>query len=267
MAPSPAPVLDLKTRLLPNALTCDRKTRYRPRRTKTGRAEQDYARSLLFIARHTGEIISAYKPFDMKFLKELMGLLGAYGEALKPWAAQTASRMLQEVNRRDIDSWRSLGETISLQLRHDLESTPVGATMRELLQGQVQLISSLPIEAAERVHRLTLEGLGDSSRYQDIVEAIRNSGTVTESRATMIARTETSRTATELNRVRAQGAGSEDFIWHTSEDADVRPDHKELDGKVFKWTEPPIADKRTGARALPGAIYNCRCYAEARLPR
>jgi uncharacterized protein with gpF-like domain len=46
----------------------------------------------------------------------------------------------------------------------------------------------------------------------------------------------------------------------------VRKRHRELgamseSGTVFKYSEPPIVDVRTGRRANPGEDFQCRCTA------
>src|SRR5260370_15746266 len=67
----------------------DRKRRVQSHRPKLGRAEEDYGRSLSFIASHVRKIIEVYEPFDLKFLAELTEMLKAYSVALKPWTART----------------------------------------------------------------------------------------------------------------------------------------------------------------------------------
>ena len=91
-------------------------------------------------------------------------------------------------------------------------------------------------------------------------------GGTTKARANTIARTEVSRASTMFTQARAEAIGSDGYIWRSSEDSDVRDEHKELNGKFFKWNEPPVADKRTGIRAHAGCIWNCRCYAEPVIP-
>jgi hypothetical protein len=41
------------------------------------------------------------------------------------------------------------------------------------------------------------------------------------------------------------------------EDSRVRPDHVHLNGRVFSFDDPPVADTRTGFRGNPGEAANC----------
>lgn len=233
------------------------------RKPKTGRAERDYERSLKKIGAHVGHLISGYPPGDLAMVPSLTQLLEAYAIALKPWAAHTAHRMLTEVDARDRDSWRSLGNAISAQLRHDIMHAPTGVAMRRLLHGQVDLITSLPTEAAKRVHELTLKGLENSSRAASFVDEIRRSGEVTQSRAVLIARTEVARTASVLTQTRAMAIGSIGYFWETSLDSDVRPSHHAMQGEFVRWDSPPTLDKIT---AHAGCSPNCRCWCRVALP-
>lgn len=228
------------------------------------RAERIYGKQLKQLARHVGQIVSGFD--DPGDIHTLGALLKKYAEALIPWARVTAGKMISEVNQRDIEGWRNNGLKISESLRKEIINAPTGEVVRSLLDAQVDLITSIPLDAAKRVHELTLKGLEGSRRADEVAAEIMRTGQVTESRAMLIARTETSRTASVLVQARAQHVGSEMYIWRSSGDGDVRTDHRKLNGKSFRWDAPPVADERTGARAHPGSIYNCRCYAEPIIP-
>lgn len=189
-------------------------------------------------------------------------MLRRYAEALEPWARATAQNMLNEVNQADYKAWVSLSNKVSSSLRDEVLNAPIGDVMRQLLDEQVTLIKSLPLEAAKRVHELTIKGLEDSTRAKEIAREIYRTGEVTQSRAMLIARTEVARTASKLTEARSKYVGATHYIWRTSHDSDVRSDHRMLDGKVFAWSDPPVADQHSGARAHPGQIYNCRCWPE-----
>lgn len=212
-------------------------------------------------------MINSFEAGNIELLPTISQLLQAYADALIPWATQTTIRMLGDVNSADLGAWRSLSNVISQQLKYDIIHTPVGEAMRALLRSQVELIRSIPIEAAERVHRLTIEGLENSVRASEIAAQIRASGEVTKSRAMLIARTEVARTASVLTEVRAQSAGLEYYVWETSKDATVRPGHREMQGKVCRWDDPPAVNENGRIiRHHPGRIWNCRCYPRPVLP-
>lgn len=206
-------------------------------------------------------MIGGFPPGDPESLPSLEAMLRRYAEAITPWAKATALRMIDEVNNKDLANWRSMGDDLSLGIRKEILSAPVGDVMRDLMDQQVELITSIPLDAAQRVHELTIKGLEDSTRYKDYVADIMRSGDVAVSRAILIARTESSRAQANLTQARAQHIGSEGYLWRTSHDGDVRKDHRILEGRFFNWNDPPIADQRSGARAHPGTIYNCRCWA------
>lgn len=191
-------------------------------------------------------------------------MLEKYAQALEPWAIQTASRMLAGVNKRDESAWAELTREMSLGIRREVRTAPTGELMRKLLAEQVTLIKSLPLDAAQRVHELTLKGLEDSTRASEIAREIARSGEVTSARATLIARTEVARTASTLTQSRALHVGSVEYIWRTAGDSDVRPSHREMAGKVVRWDTPPRLSDGTVTHA--GQIYNCRCYPEPILP-
>lgn len=245
-------------------ITLDRKRSRNP--VKTRGAELRYGSQLRKVAQQVGAIIRPFTPGDMSQVPTIEHLLGAYSDMLKGWAAQTASNMLMDVALRDEQAWQTMAKELSRGLREEIRSAPTGRVMQRLLAEQVSLIQGIPLDAAQRVHRLTLEGIENSTRSKEIAVEIMRSGEISQSKAVLIARTEVARTASTLTQARAEHIGSESYIWHTSGDSTVRADHKILNGKIFQWNDPPVADERTGARAHPGCIYNCRCWAEPIIP-
>ncbi|WP_244109610.1 phage head morphogenesis protein [Burkholderia cenocepacia] len=208
-------------------------------------------------------MVDGFPPGDPAHAPTIEQLLRRYAEALGPWAEVTAARMLDDLNRRDEQAWMQQAADMSRALRDELRHAPTGETMRALMAEQVGLIKSIPLEAAERVHRLTIEALEDSTRAAAISKEIQRSGDVAKSRADLIARTEVSRAATSLTEARALAVGSTHYIWRTSGDSDVRPGHRAMEGKVCAWNDPPeVAENGRVMRFHPGQIWNCRCWAE-----
>lgn len=229
-------------------------------------AEKKYASQLKGVAKQVGVIVKGFAPKGVvNNMSELSATLGKYAELIVPWAKRVAGRMLAEVDQRDVHAWAEAGREMGLALKEEVKKAQTGEDMRQLLDYQVDLISSLPLKAAQRVHRLTIEAQSSGTRAAEIAEEILKSGHVTESRAMLIARTEVARTSSVLTQARAEHIGSEGYIWRTVGDSDVREVHRKLEGKFIKWDDPPIAGEN-GERAHAGCIYNCRCYPEPVIP-
>ena len=110
-----------------------------------------------------------------------------------------------------------------------------------------------------------VKGIEGAERPSAVAEAIYATGHVTKGRANLIARTEVARTSSKLVEARARHVGSDGYIWRTAGDADVRREHRVLNGKYFRWGDPPVAGS-AGERAHAGQIYNCRCVPEPVVP-
>lgn len=242
------------------------KLKARARFTRARKAEKKYASQLVAVARQVGVIVKGLAPQGIvRDLPQLTHALDRYAELLRPWAVSVAGSMVAEVAQRDERAWAELSRETGRSLRFEVRSAPTGEAMRQILAENVDFITSLPREAAQRVHKLTIEGMSAGTRAEETAKEILKSGHVTASRAKLIARTETTRTVTAMVEARSVHVGSEGYIWRTSEDSDVRDLHRRLNGKFFKWSEPPVAGE-SGERAHAGAIYNCRCYPEPVVP-
>lgn len=230
--------------------------------------ESHYAGRLRQVARMVGNIIEGFAHdgfLDPGAEPYVRHTLNKYAETLRPWATYTARYMLADVERRNERAWKLVGKDMGRSLRAEILQAPTGMVFQALMADQVELITSLPKKAAERVHGLVIEGLSDSRRAAEIAEAIAASGKVTEARATLIARTEVSRAAASFTQARAQFAGSEGYIWRTSMDGAVRDTHKAQNGRYIRWDKPPKTDKSLDPYHA-GCGPNCRCYPDPVLP-
>ena len=84
-----------------------------------------------------------------------------------------------------------------------------------------------------------------------------------QNKAKFLARNETRLMMTTYQYSKVRENGSDFFQWRCvigSPNHPVRPSHKKLDRKIFRWDDPPI-DEQTNQRVLPGQAYNCRCTA------
>lgn len=110
------------------------------------------------------------------------------------------------------------------------------------------------------------------NRYENLKHSIQKSYMVTEKKAKFLARQETNLLMSKYKESRYQEADINIYKWKTvvgSPDHPVRPAHKVLEGKYFRWDDPREVDVNGnfitgGARKPqdndnPGEDYNCRC--------
>jgi SPP1 gp7 family putative phage head morphogenesis protein len=225
-------------------------------------AESRYNSQLRAVAREIGNIVRGYGPSSPgALIKALTG----YSDLLTPWAESVAEYMIADVNRRNERAWKETGKEMGKALRMEIAYAPTGQVFTMLMADQVELIRSIPLDAAKRVHDLTIEGLSTGERAASIAREIMKTEEVSKSKATLIARTEVARAASTLTEARATFVGSEGYIWRSSGDGDVRPTHKEMNGKYVRWDKPPITDKGLGPYHA-GCGPNCRCYPDPVIP-
>lgn len=231
-------------------------------------AETAYNARLRQVARQIDHIVRGLAPDGEptpSAQQDILHSLREYARIIQPWARSVARFMLADVSRRNERAWAEVGKQMGRALRVEIAQAPTGMLFSALQADQVELITSLPLKAAERVHGLTQEALSTSRRAEDIARDILATGDVTKARATLIARTEVSRAASNLTQARAQYAGSEGYTWRTSMDGAVRDTHRKMEGKYVRWGHPPKTDKNLDPYHA-GCGPNCRCYPEPIIP-
>lgn len=234
-------------------------------------AENAFARALRQVARQAGHVVEMHINEHGKLYREaeMTRKLKEYSEALGPWAERQASKMLERVAKKSKTAMKSQMTKNAREMHRQLIATVaeshVGEVAKKLMAEQVDLIKSIPVRAAERAQKLSLEAFYNGSRASEVAEELMRSGKVSESQANLIARTEVARANASINQARATAVGSTHYRWRNSHDEAVRPAHriykgKKIDGMVFAWSEPPTLDD--GMTGHPGTFPNCRCYAE-----
>ncbi|MEI8206363.1 MAG: hypothetical protein WCG03_05745 [Kiritimatiellales bacterium] len=128
----------------------------------------------------------------------------------------------------------------------------------------------LPLLAEEIVKSLC-KGGGGQKQVFDYLMKIKG---VTEKQAKLIARDQNGKIHSQLTLERMKGGGITKAKWnHSGAGRAPREYHRTkwdgvshnppngLDGYIFDINNPPIADLETGERAVPGELFDCKCYA------
>lgn len=109
----------------------------------------------------------------------------------------------------------------------------------------------------QKVQEIVVNG----GRFTDVEKMLNREFKVWGDKAKFLAQNETNIMLAELKKVEYQEMGFDKFIWRTVTDGRERELHRHLNGRVFRYDDPPIIDLHTGQRGLPGQTYNCRCTA------
>lgn len=192
-----------------------------------------------------------------------------YTPWLAPYAEREATRMVNAIWRYTSLGWRQAaaqhgrGRVIHGALAGELEG-PLSLTYHLAIQRNAQFIQSIPADVAreftEHIASQAVAGL----RPQVIAQQLRDLYPhVTDVKASLIARTETSKTHTAIERSRSEGLGVHWYRWRTSEDQRVRESHRAMDDVLVAWNDPPSPEELVGEPSVGpyhcGDIWNCRC--------
>ena len=128
----------------------------------------------------------------------------------------------------------------------------------------------LPLLAEEIVKSLS-KGGGGQKQVFDYLMKIKG---VTEKQAKLIARDQNGKIHSQLTVEKMKGGGITQAKWnHSGAGRAPREYHRTkwdgvshsppngLDGYIFDINNPPIADLETGERAVPGELFDCKCFA------
>lgn len=129
------------------------------------------------------------------------------------------------------------------------------AAFEAFVAENVALIKSLPDAYFADVEKAVSRAVASGQRAEDVADELQERYGVSESRAALIARDQVGKLTGRVNEDRQQALGIDRYVWRTSNDERVRPEHAEREGQVFSWSDPP-------EDGHPGEPIQCRCHAE-----
>lgn len=187
-------------------------------------------------------------------------------------AEQIAKRMAVGITRANAKSWREAaaqsmrGRQIYESLQREM-SGPLGIAVRQIVNQNAVLIKSLPEALARQTAHYIAEQQQAGIRSDEIAEVLRRKlPELANNKVRLIARTEVAKADTAVTRARAERLGLEWYGWTTSDDQRVRKSHKQLDGVLVPWDDPPSPERLVGEKSSlghynAGNAPNCRCLA------
>lgn len=244
-------------------------------KTLLNRIEYEYRESLNKVNENIYKVLKSFaensgkdrEKFDKNEIEKLIKTLTRYSKTLESWAKKKVQEIIKNFSYEDWQAWKKLSREIGKGLAYEISQTKTGEILKRYMDDNVKLITSLPLNAAERVHKIASKGLLEGRRAESLMKDILETYNVSKSRAKLIARTEISRISTGLIKARSERIGVDWFIWDSVGDYVTRYSHKMMDGVLCRWSDPPNPEAlypKKGVKPygnyLPGATFNCRCY-------
>lgn len=147
-------------------------------------------------------------------------------------------------------------------------AVPLGETEKAVqlaVQRNLSLIRGVTDEVVRRAEVALTDLIVARASEREIADAFDKAFGWGAARSRLIARDQSSKFWTTLNRIRQEQAGVTEYEWWTREDERVRgnpdglyprarPSHWDRHGKIFRWDRPP-------SDGHPGEPILCRCVA------
>ena len=202
-----------------------------------------------------GEYIadSYVKTFESAF-DRLHRHYGDIGEQARRVAADFVGNADRENRRR---FYSAMEDAAGIDLQSVLNNEGLENTLAATTRENVNLIKSIPAQYLKDIESIVFTETVKGSNAGSMIKQISEKGGVSERRAKLIARDQTSKFNAALTQKRSENLGVEEYVWRTAEDDRVRPTHAANNGKTFRWDSPP---PKTGH---PSDDVQCRCYAES----
>lgn len=180
-------------------------------------------------------------------------------QVARKFTAASAGLVAQGVGVRTSKFNRvAIGDQIKAVIGVDPLSTVETLTpgiIDDFVAENVSLIQSIPERYFSEVNGIVSEAVSKGTRASDVSAAIQARYSVSQSRASLIARDQVSKLNGKLTETRQKGLGINRYTWRTSLDECVRDTHQALEGTSHSWDSPPSVGH-------PGEDFQCRCRAE-----
>jgi SPP1 gp7 family putative phage head morphogenesis protein len=172
-------------------------------------------------------------------------------------------RNIKRTNKTSASSTHnSLKELSGLSLKTSAITPRMKDVMKAASVEGASLIKSISTQYLDGVGQAVMRSIVSGNGMADLKPFLMKHKGVTERRAELIARDQTSKLYSALNKERMVDAGVKKFQWiHSHGGKEPRELHLQLDGEIFSYDDLPVIDEKTGERGLPGQLINCKCIA------
>lgn len=157
-------------------------------------------------------------------------------------------------------SLKDIGERLTIK-----PSDSTRQIMSAAAQEAAGLIKRTPVDYLPMVQGDVMRSITTGNGLQDLVPALEARNVKVKNWASNVAKDQTRKVYNNLNKVRMQEAGAEEYEWiHSGGSNKPRKYHLDrtpqgLNGRICRFDDPPIIDEKTGERGIPGQLPYCGC--------
>lgn len=172
---------------------------------------------------------------------------------------------------------QSMARLIGADIRRGIDGPALQQAMVQWARGNAALIRSIPEQALSQVEEIAQRALLTGADPRQTAAEIAERFGVADSRARLIARDQVANLNGQITRERNTALGIITYIWSSSIDERVRPEHQAMDGRLCRWDDPTVYSDDDGVTWLPrsqiggvnehpGMDIQCRCVSRPVLP-
>lgn len=163
-----------------------------------------------------------------------------------------ASRFVNSVNslsKANVDSQAKVKGVNPVQTETWLDDY-----IQTSIKENVNYISTIKDEYFSKIEAIILQGVKNGESIKSIRDQLVERIGMTQNRAKFIAVDQTGSIFGQMTAKRHQEIGVKKFKWSDSGDNRVRKKHRELNGNIYPYDDPP-------SEGFPGTPFRCRCVA------
>lgn len=181
------------------------------------------------------------------------------GRRLTRTAVAMVQRVLVLERRRNTRQFiAAVKAAIGIDLASVITESGLTEVFEDILKRNADLITKLSEATRDKIRMAVEEAVINGTAAATLRKTLRDEFGLLDNRAKLIARDQIAKANSQLNKARQQQAGVEEYEWSSSRDERVRPLHRELNGRKFRWDQPG-----PDGGMHPGEPINCRCVAIA----
>jgi uncharacterized protein with gpF-like domain len=199
------------------------------------------------------------------FLERITAFFESYEDIFTIFANQVSPKTVAEIdNNNKFTYMRSFNKMADksiieqLTVRFSRESQKQLLANQSLIEQQVSLIKTIPIDKHQQVLALVNEAITRGRDYNYLITALQHNNQITTNRAKLIAHNQIHTATGIINRARQSALGIMRSKWkHSTASKEPRISHLHANNKIFDNDKGCLID---GKYIIPGQLPGCNCY-------